>query len=187
MTKSMHALSASAVVEFCKLCDWAHEVWLNHRELFYKNQRATELQESLAGEELARLSIISQEYCLLLISKLHDKAVAHGNENLGIDYVLEYGAWSDSVRDSLKELKGKLDDFASPLLVARNKLLAHNDLATIEDRATLGKFAEGADEEYFNTLQEFVNTVYGQYVGGPRPFDDLVKNDVAEFLSTIKP
>jgi hypothetical protein len=54
MTKSMPALSASDVVAFCKLCDWAHEVWLNHLELFDNNPRNTELMKSFAGEELRR-------------------------------------------------------------------------------------------------------------------------------------
>ena len=57
----MHVLSAHVVVEFCKLCDWAHEVWLNHRELFDNNPRTTELMNSFAGEELSRLSIISKD------------------------------------------------------------------------------------------------------------------------------
>src|ERR1019366_10326181 len=34
MTKPMHALSASVVVAFCTLCSRAHELWLNHLELF---------------------------------------------------------------------------------------------------------------------------------------------------------
>ena len=138
MTKSMHVLSASVIVEFCKLCDWAHEVWLNHRELFDNNPRATELMNSCAGEEFARLSIISQEYSLLQIRKLHDKAVMNGNHTLGIEYVLTYGCWSNSVRDRLKALAEELNGFASLLRDTRNKLLSHNDLATIGAGAPLG-------------------------------------------------
>ena len=187
MTESMHALPASVVVEFCKLCDRAHEVWLNHRELFDNNQRAAELTNSFAGEELERLSIISQEYSLLQIAKLHDKAVMNGNVTLGIDYVLTYGGWSNSVRNHLNELAEELKGFASQLRDARNKSLSHNDLATIVAGATLGEFADGADEEYFKALKEFVNTVHDQVVGGPWPFNDLVRGDVAAFLDTIKP
>lgn len=184
----MHALSASVVVEFCKLCGWAYETWLNHCELFDKNPRAVELQRSLAGDALARLSVISQEYALLQVVKLHDRSVVgRGNVTLGIDYILTYGGWSDSVRAHLEALAIELNAFALQLRDARNKSLSHNDLATIVAGATLGVFANGADEEYFKVLQEFVNTVHGQVVGGPWPFDDLVKNDVAAFLATIKP
>src|SRR5665213_3541588 len=176
MTKSTHALSASVVVEFCKLCDRAHELWLNHLELFDNNPRETELMKSFAREELVRLSIISHEYSLLQIVKLHDRAVMNGNVNLGIDYVLKYGGWSDSVRDHLEKLAKELDDFADQLLGARNKILSHNDLATIVAGATLGEFAKGDDEKYFKALKEFVQTVHEEVIGGPWAFDDLVIN-----------
>ena len=183
----MHTLSACVVMDFCTLCDKAHEYWLNHLELFDNNPRNKELMESFAGEELRRLSIISQEYGLLQLVKLHDRAVMHGNVTLGIDYVLKYGGWSDPVRPRLEALAKELGDFAKQLLGARNKILSHNDLATIRTGAPLGMFANGDDEKYFKALQEFVNTVHDEVIGGPRPFNDLVKNDVAAFLATINP
>jgi hypothetical protein len=143
--------------------------------------------KSPAGRELARLSVISQEYSLLQIVKLHDKAAIKGKVTLGIDYVLTYDGWSDSVRDSLGELARKLGDFADQLRGARNKVLSHNDLATIAAGATLGEFADGDDVEYFKALQDFVNTVHDQVLGGPYQFNDLVKGDIADFLITIKP
>jgi hypothetical protein len=60
----MSALSSLVATEFCKLCNWAYECWLNHRELFDDNPRASVLQQSHAGPELERLSIISHEYVL---------------------------------------------------------------------------------------------------------------------------
>ncbi len=183
----MHALSAPVVKEFCNLCNRAHELWLNHLELFDNNPRHTELMKSIASCELKRLSVISQEYSLLQIIKLHDKAVMNGNINLGIDYVLTFGGWSDSVRDSLEALKKELDDFASQLHGVRNKILSHYDLQTILAGAPLGMFADGSAEKYFEALQEFVNIVHNQVVGGPYPFCNLVVNDIAYFLRTIKP
>ena len=187
MTKSIHALSDSVVVDFCELCDKAHEYWIHHRELFDNNLRSTEVMGSFAREELIRLSIISHEYSLLQIVKLHDRAVMNGNITLGIEYVLTYGGWSDSVRPRLDALAKELRGFAKQLLDVRNKILSHNDLATIVADATLGEFANGADEKYFDALQEFVNAVHGEVIGGPWPFDNLVKNDVAAFLDAIKP
>lgn len=187
MTKSKQALSAAVDLDFCMLCDKAHEYWLHHLELFDNNPRNTELMKSFAGEELVRLSIISQEYGLLQLIKLHDRAVMNGNITLGIDYVLTYGGWPDSVCRRLEALAKELGDFAKQLLGARNKILSHNDLATIVANATLGAFAAGDDEKYFEALQEFVNTVHDEVIGGPWPFSYLVKNDVAAFLATIKP
>lgn len=183
----MTALSQSVALEFCKLCGWAYETWLNHRELFDLNPRAAELKSSFAGEALARLSVISQEYSLHQIVKLHDPAVVSGKITLGIDYVVTYGAWSPSARSQLEDLRSKLNRFGSQLRDVRNKALSHNDLAQIVAGGTLGEFQVGDDEKYFRILQEFVDIVHGEVVGGPWPFDDLVKNDVAALLAVIRP
>ena len=187
MTKPKHALSASDVLVFCALCDKAHEYWVNHLELFEKNPRNEEFMKSIVRPEWVRLSIISQEYSLLQVCKLHDKADMNGNITLGIDYVFNYGGWSDSVRPRLEALKRELDDFANnKLRGVRNKILSHYDRATILAEATLGSSAKEEDEKYFEALQEFVNIVYGEVIGGPYPFSNLVKNDIAFFLRTIK-
>jgi hypothetical protein len=187
MTKPMHAHSRLVVEQFCALCDKAHEYWLNHLELFDKNPRNDELLESTARNEWIRLSIISHEYLLLQVRKLHDRAVTSGKITLGIDYMLKYGGWSDSVRYRLMELSEELDGLADKLEDVRNKILSHNDLATIVAGATLGEFGEGADEKYFEALQEFVNIVHDQVAGGPYPFNNFVRNDIAFFLRTLKP
>ena len=186
MTKSMPALSASVVLEFCNLCQWTYEVWLNHLELFDNNPHFTGPQNSYPKKELGRLFSISQEYGLLQIVKLHDKAVMNGNVTLGIDYVPRYGGWSDSVRARLEALEKELNGFADLLRGARNKILSHHDLATILAGAPLGEFAKGDDAKYFKALQEFVNTVHNEVIGGDLPFCNLVKNDVAAFLVRIK-
>jgi len=187
MTKPMHALSASVVVEFCALCDRAHLLWLNHLGLFDKNPRNGDFMKSTVKDEWIRLYEISQEHSSLQLVKLHDKAIMNGNITLGIDYVFTYGGWSGSVLSSLEKLKKELDRFADQLRGARNKMLSHYDLATILAGVPLGHFRDGDDERYFRALQEFVNIVHDQVVGGPYPFSHTVTNDIAFFLRAIKP
>src|SRR6185437_8750319 len=134
-------------------------------------------------KELNRLSIISQEYGLLQIAKLHDKTDKYGNVNLGIDCLLNSGAWPISVRVHLEALAKGLEGFASQLRQVRNKVLSHHDLRTILAGAPLGEFAKGDDEKYFKTLQEFVNAVHGEVIGGPWPFCNFVVNDVEAFIA----
>jgi hypothetical protein len=183
----MPALSPTVALEFCKLCGWAYETWLSHSELFDRNPRYAELQRSWAGDQLARLSVISQEYALLQVAKLHDPAIVSGKITLSIDYVVTYGAWNSTVRLNLEALKGKLDAFGAQLRSVRNRSLSHNDLAAIVSGKTLGSFEPGEGEKYFHILQEFVNVVHEEVVGGPWPFDDLARNDVAAFLAVLKP
>jgi len=188
MTKSTHALSPIVVREFCGLCNRAHELWINYLELFDNNPRNDELMKSIAKDEWARLRTISHEHSLLQVVKLHDPAAMNGNITLGIDYVFTYGGWSGSVRSDLEKLKKELDRFADPLRRGvRNKILSHYDLATILADAPLGAFAKRADEKYFKDLQEFVDIVHGEVIGGPFPFSNNVKNDIAFFLRTFKP
>lgn len=183
----MAALSQQIIIEFCKLCDWASQTWLNHRLLFDENPRAAELQASHAGDVLARLNIISREYALLQVAKLHDRAIVAGEITLSIEYVVKYGAWSEPLLVKLEALATQLNGFASKLRTVRNKALSHNDVIAILSNTVLGSFAPREDLAYFASLQEFANLIHEEVIGGPYPFDDLVLNEVQAFLACIRP
>ncbi len=181
----MSALSKVVVEEFCKLCDWSYQVWLTHRELFDDNPRAVELQASSGADALQRVCVISHEYSLLQIAKLHDRAITSGKLTLGIDYIMTYGGWSATILAQLAKLADQLNQFQRGLREARNMALSHNDLAAILSSTVLGAFAKDDDIKYFETLQEFVNLVHAEVIGGPWPFDDLVTNDVSALMAMI--
>jgi hypothetical protein len=141
----------------------------------------------MGAEAFARLCRISHEYTLHQIAKLHDAAVVSGQVTLGVDYIVKYGGWNQPIQAKVSILADQLNEFAKGLRSVRNKALAHNDLAAIVNGSALGKFAKGDDAKYFQVLQEFVNLVHSEVVGGPAPFDDLVKNDVAALMAIIKP
>jgi len=154
--------------------------------MFDDNPRAKELQSSMGAEALARLRTISHEYTLLQIAKLHDPVVVAGQVTLGIEYMVKYGAWNATVSATLGQLAEELNAFAKGLRTIRNKALSHNDLAAVLCGATLGEFEENKDIRYFATLQQFVNVVHEEVIGGLWPFDDLVRNDVAAFMAMLK-
>jgi hypothetical protein len=140
----------------------------------------------MAADALARLQVISHEYALLQIAKLHDKAVVAGEVTLGVQYVVKYGGWNEPVLSELKELAEQLEHFARGLRGLRNKVLSHNDLAAILAQVALGDFEKDEDVKYFKLLQKFVDTVHSEVIGGPRPFDDLAKNDVIAFMAMVR-
>lgn len=99
---------------------------------------------------------------------LHDPAAQSGQVNLTIPYIVEHGSWNGAIHNQLGVLQAKLESFAKELRLVRNKLLVHSDLGTAVVRSgdPLGAFKEGADVEYFRTLQEFVNVIHQEVVGG---------------------
>ena len=180
----MDPISKDAALKFCNLCDWVYETWVTHKLLFDEN-KSPEKNIGKSAAFTTRLSIITQEYGLLQITKLHDPAIQRNSFNLTIDYMVRYGEWGERGAD-IERIHAKLLTLWERLKPARNKALAHNDLEALMADIPLGAFKEGADDEYFETLQALVNEVHEKWVGGPYTFNDLAKNDVIEFLSLLE-
>jgi hypothetical protein len=182
----MTALSPVIVKAFCELCQWTYTSWSAHCALFPTGLKPSDIKSTLASKGLVRISIISQEHLLHEICKLHDPAVQQNQVNLGIDYMVRFGGWDDGVKKELMALKIQLDYFASKLRTARNKALSHNDLETILDGATLGKFPDGDDVEYFKILQKFVNIVHRTVIGGDLTFSTDASIEAADVLRLLR-
>ena len=180
----MDPISKDTALKFCEICNWAYETWVTHKSLFEENE-APNNNIGKAAYFTSRLSRITQEYCLQQIAKLHDPAIQGNSLNLTIDYMIRFGEWAERA-ELIEEIRGKLLGLWDRLKVARNKALAHNDLETLMANTTLGSFPEGADNEYFDALQDFVNEVHEKWVGGLYPLNDLAKADVEEFLAVLE-
>lgn len=180
----MNPIAPDVAKHFCELCNWAYECWVTHKRLFDENVK-TETTIARAKYFTSRLSVITQEYSLLQICKLHDPAIQKSAVNITIDYIVRFGDWgTDTIEINQHVLR--LSALFDKLKSARNKVLAHNDLEAITAAATLGEFPEGLDNEYFETLQELVNAVHKKWLGGPYPFNDLAGADVEEFLHVLE-
>jgi hypothetical protein len=142
---------------------------------------------------LGDMGVIMKDYTLFALIKLHDPAVNRGNNNLSIEYIIQNGKWNKRTRVRLEKLKNNLDKIAQPLKIARNKILAHRDVKTIEAEKPLGGFGKLRSTRYFNLLQRFVNIVSKNTGGGIYPLDvvqplsdavtfkNLIVNDTEEF------
>lgn len=180
----MNPISPDAAKCFCELCNWAYECWVTHKRLFEENMK-TEETIARAKYFTSRLSVITQEYLLLQICKLHDPAIQKSTVNITIDYIVRFGDWgadTNKINQHVLRLAALFDKLKS----ARNKVLAHNDLEAIMGEVALGGFPEGLDDEYFAALQELVNAVHEKWLGGPYPFNDLAGADVEEFLHVLE-
>ena len=140
--------------------DWVHEVWMLRHTLFDGNRRKRTLDRGPHTDFLKTLNSILSEYVLLQIGKLHDPAVSFGRITLSLEYVVEYGGWDLATRRKLERHKKRLDQLNVSIRPARNRIIAHNDLATSLADAPLGGFKAGADRAYFKTLWTFISTAY---------------------------
>lgn len=179
----MNSISKDTALKFCELCNWVYEVWVTHKKLFDENH---EPDKNIGKVKYFthRLSIITQEYCLLQISKLHDPAIQRGSLNLTIDYIVRFGSWGDD-EDEINSISKSLAELWAKIKPARHKILAHNDLETFFNEEDLGEFPDELDRQYFELLQRLVNIVHEKWIGGPFPFNDLAESDVDEFLFTL--
>ena len=174
MSKVENPLSESTLKDFCDLCNWIYEVWITHRILFDDNPRKAELQKSFGGDALGRLSIVSQEYLLLQIAKLNDNHSSYSGSNLSIKYIVKSGDWPPAVN----ELANELNKFSENLKIARNKLIAHNDLTTIQSsNSGYGAFDESAGLDYIKNLEKFANLISESLTGESFTFNTLADND----------
>lgn len=180
----MNPISPNVAKQFCELCNWAYECWVTHKRLFDENKR-TETTIARVKYFTARLSVITQEYALLQICKLHDPAIQRDAVNITIDYIVRFGDWGQDA-DRINSYVQHLTSLFEKLKTARNKVLAHNDLEAFMQSTTQGAFPAGLDDEYFAALQELVNAVHEKWLDGIYPFNDLAGADVEEFLHVLE-
>ncbi len=183
----MTALSKQVVNQFCQLCSWAHEAWATHRTMFDDNPSIESIR--LIGHNSAfldRISIVTQEYALLQIAKLHDPALQANQLNLTLEYVVRYGGWDAVTLTNLEKLKSQLDTLKSQIKPARNKVICHNDLLSLLNPTPLGAFTKDADVQYFNNLEEFVSIVCLQVVGTNFEFAHFAQHDAKNFMECLQ-
>jgi AbiU2 len=181
----MPAHSKEVVERFCELCDWLFQSWQLRKYLFDENPSLSNLQNPRYEHLFYRLNVITQEYWLHQLAKLHDPAVQggqNGHINLSIDYMIDYGHWNESTKATLVDLRTEMSTLAKPIKDARNKLLSHNDLEIILSSKELGCFNPGEDETYFSCLHKFASLITETVSGQPFIYDDLVRNDIEVFI-----
>jgi hypothetical protein len=175
--------------EFCLQCNWAFACWVTHRRIFDDNPNKEILNRNAPNfnEHLWR---ISQTYSYLQICKLHDRAELYGDYNLSIDYIIKKLPWDDEKEKArIQQLSEKLDELYSRMMkLARDKVLAHNDLDILLGGQPIGGFPEGLDKEYFQSLEEFASRVYRKWVRGHYCFKDVnhAMDGAYEYLEILK-
>lgn len=181
----MPELNVQLTKDFLAICEWTHHAWLIHKSM-ETSPRIDALMKGRCKEFLDHLSRITQEYSLQQIAKLHDPAVQGGKTNLTLDYVIRFGEWDPPALAKLTALREEMERLVGLRVKdSRNKVLAHNDVETIINETLYGAFADGADERYFEKLQEFMDLVHDKRFGGPAPLSGFAWADAQVFIETL--
>jgi hypothetical protein len=168
---------------FSEACMWLHESWQTRKLLFDDNPDSENLKRPHYAHFFYRLHVILGQYCTLQLAKLHDPAVQSGRKNLSIDYMISEGDWDAATLRSLQFLRDEMTPLADIVKIARNKIIAHNDLELFLSQPVLGSFDPGMDDDYFRHLQEFASLVRQKTIGEVFVYDNLVRNDVNIFMA----
>jgi len=173
---------------FCTICE---RIWMDHdlyRSLCETAQCNFKLCSSIAPMFFEELNRILIDNLFLQFSKITDPASTGKNSNLTTNFVVEKIDWPDDIGQKLREVNGRLMAFRRYVEPARSKLLAHVDVsAQFKRLEDLGKFPKGADSQFLQDLQTFVNIAYGHfYDGAPHPIDVAMSTDTHKLIRALE-
>jgi AbiU2 len=184
----MGTIDRRQVVEaFCKECVWLHSVRRHFADLFESNDSRSQLLSEVANTFFHDLNLILIDYILLHQCKLTDPASSGvGKDNLTTNFMLLL-SWTTETKDLLQEQNALLIKFREKIVDARRKLVAHLDLRARLTPVGLGSFTAADEAEFWQALQDFVNTAHEEAVGGPFEIDAAMQGgDVASLIHSLK-
>ena len=134
--------------KFCEECQTAYECWATCRTLFDEfpvraGLSEDEIHETPVGRCFVRVSTMSWHYCIVQIARLHDRTFNGKNVNLSIGLLQEHGNWTAQEGRAIEQIMPRLGALYTLLKPARDKIIAHNDLAIRLADKSLGAFGEG--------------------------------------------
>jgi hypothetical protein len=175
------------VEQFCVLSE---RVWMDHD--LYCSLRETDARDLQLYDRIAPLFFrdvndILIDHLFVAFVKLTDPAHTGKHANLTANFIVEELDWPDEVRAKLSDANAKLMDFRKTIEGARNKRLAHVDLAAQLNQLTaLGGFAAGADRKFLEDLQAFVDIAHGHLFDAPRPIHPAGATDTHQLLRALR-
>ncbi len=178
---------AAIIEEFCVICTSARNDYDLYRSLFESDPRNEALFTSIAPLCFGDMRRIMAENLFLQFSKITDPAATGKKTNLTTNYILEKISWPDAVAKNLREANDRLIVFRQYIEPARSKRIAHVDLsAQVERLDNLGHFPKGADAQFLQDLQTFINIAYGHFHnGGHRPIAIAMSTDTHQLVRAL--
>jgi len=178
--------SKRVLEEFCAICD---QIWMDHelyRSVCETDQRNIQLYHDIAPLFFGDIARILIEHQFLQFAKITDPAETMGAANLTTNYILQELPWPQDIKKKLQEANKRLMAFRQYIKPARNKRVAHINLAAQTTQiADLGNFPKGADEQFLKHLQTFVDIAYQNLYGTPRLINAAMSTDTHKLIRAL--
>jgi len=175
------------IEEFCVICTSARNDYDLYRSLFESDPRTRVLLASIAPLCFGDMRRIMAENLFLQFSKITDPAATGRKTNLTTNFILERISWPDLIAKKLRAVNDRLNVFRQYIEPARSKRIAHVDLSEqVERLDNLGCFPEGADVQFLQDLQTFINIAYGHFHNGRhRPIAIAMSTDTHQLVRAL--
>ncbi len=179
---------AAIIDDFCDICTSARTDYDLYRGLFESDPSNHDLFRSIAPLCFEDIRRIMEENLFLQFSKITDPAATGKKSNLTTNYILEKINWPDAVARKLREVNDRLKVFRQYIEPARSKRIAHVDVsAQVERLENLGAFPKGADVQFLQDLQTFINIAYSHFHnGGNRPIGVAMSTDTHQLVRALE-
>jgi len=167
-------ITPEVIKQFCVQCYTIRALYKEYSYLYEDNKERLDLLNKTARDFFHNLQVILIERLFLDICKITDPASSRKNSNLTIKYILKEIEQDAKVNLGLDKLSNQIHKFRNLIDDARNKIIVHSDLETIESNKTLGMFSKIDNDEFWRNLQEFVNKIHMHYFKESYIFDEVI-------------
>jgi AbiU2 len=156
-----------------------HFMWALYRQLFGTSPERTMLLNRFAGTAFGTFQRALVHEVVLSIFRLMDPATQRGGreENLSLERLANVVRFENAhLGDRLIALRDELRELMAPHEDLRNKVLAHNDLATTptlyDGTSTVLGPSRDPIESVLGRMRTFMNTVQSEFADGTTQYYD---------------
>ena len=176
------------VDEFCTVCTSVRNDFDLYRNLFETDHRILNLFSAVAPLCFADICRILKENLYIQFCKITDPAKTGKKANLTTNFIVEEIPWPDTIARRLRDVNERLISFRQLIEPARSKRIAHVDLpAQVDQWDNLGSFPRGAEIQFLQDLQTFIDIAYGHLnKGDHRPIAVAMSTDTHQLVRALE-
>ncbi|WP_155886707.1 hypothetical protein [Actibacterium atlanticum] len=165
-------------------CVWCRVVFNTHQALFDQGDEVDQVLRESAAWFFHDYSVISQEYHVVQVGRLTERADNGRNRNLTVEHIENSLESLEKSSDEVSELARRLVKYRGRIDHSRNKLVAHRDVPTLRKPRQPRTWPSAEVYNFFSDLNAFCDAVANQI--GMEPLDFSATPAKGDALDLIK-